>query len=325
MAIFEQSNHTSTYTGTETAADVNPSNVFAVTLSASYNGKVYNYSYKNSVQSFTTEVAGYYKIEAWGASGGDGTGINKKYGGKGGYTTGKVYIGNNVTLYLATGGKGGDVMSGSYDPTGVTPHNATGGYNGGQSATGFGQCWGAAGGGATHLVTSNRGTLDNYKDYKTNVLMVAGAGGGSSVEKNNRTGFEGNGGYGGGLTASPGLTDGNTQCRATEAATQTVGGSGCGSRTGDFGTAVYSASDNDGGGGGSGWYGGGSAVCSGGGGGSSYINGLSGSTRYNTQYIFSNAQTISGNASMPNTAGTGTEVGHTGNGFVKITYLGLTI
>ena len=131
------------------------------------------------------------------------------------------------------------------------------------------------------------------------------------------------------------------------------------------GNGSYSQDAWTGGGGGSGWYGGagGMASCkhwagvsNGGGGGSSYISGYTGSvavastsssspksgcttgttnnacsiTPYvnpvtNAGYTFSSTQMIAGNASMPNTAGTGNETGHSGSGYAKRTWLGDTI
>ena len=83
------------------------------------------------------------------------------------------------------------------------------------------------------------------------------------------------------------------------------------------------------GGGGGGWYGG--AACdnsgsnTGGGGGSGYVYTLSTASNYpsgcllNSSYYLTDAQTIAGNQSFPNVAGTGSETGHSGNGAAKIT------
>lgn len=46
-----------------------------------------------------------------------------------------------------------------------------------------------------------------------------------------------------------------------------------------------------------------------------------GSANHYSGYVFSSPTMIAGNASMPNTAGTVTEVGHSGNGYAKITIL----
>lgn len=76
------------------------------------------------------------------------------------------------------------------------------------------------------------------------------------------------------------------------------------------------------GGGGGGWYGGGSSQWRGGGGGSGYV--LTASSHKPTgyllgsEYYLSNAQTIAGNQSFPAPGG-GTETGHSGNGYARIT------
>ena len=62
-----------------------------------------------------------------------------------------------------------------------------------------------------------------------------------------------------------------------------------------------------------------------GGGGSGYVYTSSTSSNYpngcklNSSYYLTNAQTIAGNQSFPNVAGTGNETGHSGNGAAKIT------
>ena len=102
MVIFEQSNHTSTYTGTETAADVNPSNAFAVTLRASFISYAKSFSYTGSAQTWTVPYDGYYKVELWGAMGNyDGSqtlyDINL---GHGAYVFGKILLSKNTIAYF---------------------------------------------------------------------------------------------------------------------------------------------------------------------------------------------------------------------------------
>lgn len=67
-------------------------------------------------------------------------------------------------------------------------------------------------GGATHIATTNRGLLSNYLEYQSEILIVAGAGGGSSESSDKggngggESGTSGSGAYvGGGATqTSPG-------------------------------------------------------------------------------------------------------------------------
>ena len=81
-----------------------------------------------------------------------------------------------------------------------------------------------------------------------------------------------------------------------------------GPSNGSFGKGGYGA-NSEGGGGGGGYFGGGGGCNSGAGGGSGYVN---------TSKL-SSAQTITGNQSFPNVAGTGNETGHSGHGAAKIT------
>mgnify|MGYP005806358275 CR=1 FL=1 len=74
--------------------------------------------------------------------------------------------------------------------------------------------------------------------------------------------------------------------------------------------------------GGGGWYGGGAGYWSGAAGGSGYVLTSSsykpGGYLLGSQYYMTNAQTIAGNTSFTAPAG-GTETGHSGNGYARIT------
>lgn len=141
--------------------------------------QVVDYSYTGYAQSFTASVSGYYKLEAWGAQGGD-TSKNGKMvamlGGRGGYSYGTVYLREGQTIYLAVGGAGGELFQ---KPSGTT---LPGGFNGGSQAladaTSNTQ---GSGGGATHFALSLRGNgvLSDYESKKKDVLLVAGGGGGA--------------------------------------------------------------------------------------------------------------------------------------------------
>ena len=215
---------------------------------------------KTSIQSITLP-AGKYKLEAWGAQGGNlsdtgygpYTGSTYGVGGKGGYSYGELTLTSSQILYIGVGGKGSGTSAG---------------YNGG----GAGSAAGAGGGGATHIATAN-GLLSSLSGNTSSILLVAGGGGGAQY---------GDGGYGGG---------GNN---AGQTSPKTVGGSSVssfwgstgsgGTTTGgySFGKGQNSASGSDGlygGAGGGGYYGGYSCTSDvsrvddyGGGGGSGYIN-----------------------------------------------------
>jgi len=262
----------------------------------------------------TTLPAGRYKLEAWGPQGGD-TYYN---GGKGGYSVGELTLSSPDTLYINIGGQG---KVGLNDNAIIE-----GGYNGGGRGYGSTNHNGASGGGATHIGYKT-GLLTAFSsDYTTQLLIVAGGGGGGgNADKS------GVGGYGGGTSGGNGIGYSSISYGYGAGGTQISGGtSGTGGTnssqannmtfySGGFGYGGYSDSTSisggwHGGGGGAGLYGGGAGgAISSGGGGSGYVNpNLLDSGTY---------ETIAGNISFPNTAGTGNETGHSGNGFVKITTL----
>ena len=260
-----------------------------------------------------TLSAGRYRIEAWGAQGGSASYGVSVDGGKGGYSVGELTLTSSDILYINIGGKG------SNGNTSNTAMVSSGGYNGGGSgATCVSGGHGAGGGGATHVALSS-GLLSTFSsNYTSQVLLVAGGGGGG--DSGNNYG-KGTGGYGGGTSGGNG--GGYNSNSNGKGASQTAAGAlGTGNNTGTAGGFGYGSnaqsSGSGGGGGGAGLYGGGSGnyvggsyTGNGGGGGSGYVN---------TSKLTS-AQTIGGNTSFPNTAGTGNETGHSGNGFVKITSL----
>ena len=157
----------------------------------------------------------------------------------------------------------------------------SGGYNGGGGATHNQSqpAYNAAGGGATHIALNARGELNSYAQYKTEVLIVAGGGGGSNDWQTGNGGQFANGGDGGGNIGS---TGGHTNHFAGTGGTQSIGGCAKGSNKeaesyGSFGLGGYIPELNVGSaGGGGGWYGGGGSYDNdGGGGGSGYIGGVS--------------------------------------------------
>ncbi len=263
--------------------------------------KYWNFAYNGGIQSLTGMAAGYYKLEVWGAAGGnDGTGV----GGRGGYSVGMFSAASNTTLYVGVGGAGGNGAG-----TG-------GGYNGGGHAGTAGSS--GAGGGATHIAKITGTIAAIGKGRKDNILIVAGGGGGGG---NSYAGSVGNynGGAGGGDTGKPGAgSTGGGQ-----------NGGGTGNRAGAFGqggnrggdtTQVSSAEKDDGGGGGGGWYGGGASIGDGGGaGGSGYIgNSQLVSVLGVNKTCYDGTQTFSAPGSAP---GAGNETGHSGAGYARITQM----
>ena len=279
--------------------------------------------YKNtgSVQTFTTPSNSGYRIECWGAAGAPKSNHEEAAGGA--YVFGKINLIANLVFYIHVGQKGENGFS---DPSGSSSYDKakSGTYNGGG---GFVKPWrdknNSTGGGATDVRTTN-GSWDNFNSLKARIIVAAGAGSciaGSPLS------------YGGGLAS---VTYNNTysgggNTNAASAATQTSGYK--------FGIGQY----GDRAGAGGGYYGG----CAGtnlgeditglrGAGGSSFISGHTGcnaisesSTSSNiihtgqpnhySGYVFTNTVMKAGNELMPSPTG-GTETGHSGNGYCKITW-----
>ena len=238
-----------------------------------YSGQtVFDFDYTGAEQTFTVPVSGTYKLETWGAQGGDATSVY--IGGAGGYTVGNINQKKSNKIYINIGGSGNN--------------NAyLGGYNGGGSIRNDdGQCnFGSPGGGATHM-SFKSGTLDNLENYKESILLVAG-GGGAGDHRGYNYG-NGYGGAGGGYIGNTGIsvehTNGYGYGYGT-GGTQNSGGEeiwisdsqthdSTWSFNGTFGQGATKNTLSDYGpqtGCGGGFYGGGSAAHGGGGGGSGYI------------------------------------------------------
>lgn len=269
-------------------------------------GDILNFDYTGAVQSVTLPK-GTYKLECWGAQGGnrsqDSASATVTGSGLGGYSIGILTLTQLTTCYIYVGGQGG--MSSSTGNVKVE-----GGFNGGGFASheSTGEP-GNGGGGATDVRIA--------QDSLYARIIVAGGGGGSGED--NETG-----GYGGGETGGAG--SGNTSLTQ---ASQTSGG------TNSFGFGLGGNTYNGGAGGG-GWYGGASrySVSSystgsdseGGGGGSGYVYTSFTAKNYpsgcllNSSYYLTDAQTIAGNTSFTSPTGS-SETGHSGNGYCRITVI----
>lgn len=267
--------------------------------------EITNFSYTGKIQSVTLK-RGKYRLQVWGAQGGDGaakvSNDQQIFGGKGGYSEGILNVSTATTIYVVVGGKGGTTVDG----VGV----ATGGYNGGGVGTKTGgntsntQTAGG-GGGATHIATKT-GLLSALSSYKSNVLLVAGGGGGAGGWYGSFATEHSNGGFGGGLS---GGTAKNVNNYSANGGTQTSGYS--------FGKGADATTHCDLGGGGGGYYGGYASLATsdagicGGGGGSGYIGGVT------------DGKTIDGENAIPTVADANkTETGHSGDGYARITKIG---
>ena len=280
-----------------------------------------DYEYSGDYQSFTVPVSGYYKIETWGAQGGNSryninnTG-NITYGGLGGYSSGYIYLNADDKLYVYTGQLGNNNI-----PSG----NALASFNGGGSGSSDSQ-GGAGGGGATDIRLVS-GSWNDATSLNSRIMVAAGGAGASNWHNSVA------GGAAGGLVGNNGLLNvSSVEHTTATAGTQTSGGlasgnNGCNlGNNGQFGIGGNSGTTHGSGGGG-GYYGGGGSGCilngvGSGGGGSSFISGYAGvnaitsssnrthtnnTLHYSSKYFINNTMVSNVNAD---------------NGKAKITYYG---
>ena len=314
-----------------------------------------NFGYTGAPQTFTAPYSGYYKLEAWGAQGGNAVTYSGISGGKGGYTSGNIYLNAGQVIYVYVGGAGQSTPGGKATGTSNPQRKATPGWNGGGGAgnlqwpeSNSGRSYGSGGGATDFRLTG--GAWNNFSSLKSRI-MVAGAGGGAA----DNTGRY-NGGAAGGLVGingtgywymhgSPGIGGGqnypgyagtfpsNNPSGPIQGAKQRVAGFGRGNGENDFWASA---------GGGSGYYGGGGSMHSqSAAGGSSFISGYpgcdaiseestsgniihTGQPNHYSGMVFSDPVMKAGNASMPKPTG-GNETGHSGNGYARITPLFFTI
>jgi len=264
-----------------------------------------NFDYTNNVQSLTIPYTGTYDLEVWGAAGGDDP--QGTFGGRGGYSKGRINLDAGTQIYIHVGGKGsnGDTRS---------------------------SWWSSGGGGATDIRLAS-GAWNTSAGYLSRII-VAGGGGGRHGKNYEGVSYVGN--DGGGLSA-PSFTANSTTITG---ASQTDGGNTTYSTKviGSFGFAnwigqsnSYSTGGYNGGaagadnwacgGPGGGWYGG-TASWPTGGGGSGYV--LTSTSHKPSGYTpgsnfwMTNTSSIAGNSTMPNPSG-GTMTGKSGNGYARIT------
>ena len=226
----------------------------------------FDFNYSGRCQEFKVPQTGTYKLETWGAQGGNA--YNPYKGGYGGYSTGNITLNKNETIYIfaAGTGEGGEMVA---KTDGTTFY---GGYNGG------GTVWwsqngvfGSSGGGATHISRTNK-LLSELENNIGDILIVSGGGGGSYRMDTTHA----NGGHGGGYVGTSGDGD---RCSikptgGNQYYTDNKGywGSSAYGMSGQFGIAPYGGQEDRGGsGGGGGYYGGGSSSFCGAAGGSGYI------------------------------------------------------
>lgn len=191
MGLFFNSNINKLYVGNTEVKEVylGSQQIWPVGLPE---GTTFEFDYTGSVQSVELP-AGRYKLQCWGAQGGDVTGSYAVNGSKGGYSEGIITLTKKTTLYIFVGGKGAShTSSASQTSTSVV----NGGWNGGgagvrtsrySSGNVDGRSFPRGGGGATDISTvtsslsysSGRTTRDNASLLAR--CIVAGGGAGASA------------------------------------------------------------------------------------------------------------------------------------------------
>lgn len=153
---------------------------------------VKDFEYTGGVQEVTLPK-GTYKLECWGAQGGNVTGTYAATGSKGGYSEGVLTLTETTTLYIFVGGQGASYTS-SASQTDTTVLN--GGWNGGgagvrtsryNSGGTDGRSFPRGGGGATDIAlvtsaisySSGRTTRDSAS-LLSRIIVAGGGAGGSS-------------------------------------------------------------------------------------------------------------------------------------------------
>ena len=299
-----QANPSYAYKAYSADASGNTSKVFE-TSTYGYYGLV---DYSNQIQTKTITESGYYKLETWGAQGGNVT--SDCVGGYGGYSVGYIYLNPNSTLYLAIGGAGSC-------STGTL---VSGGYNGGGAAkVGSSLYTMCGGGGATHIASTS-GDLASLKTLTDNILMVSGGGGGSGYYSSSSTCAPG--GHAGGMIGAISVNS-CSDCETRTGGSQTAGGTGR-VGTGSFGTGAGATTGNGCGGGG-GYYGGaGDTYEWGASGGSGYIGNLllTNKSMYCYNCTTSSAEATKTVSTTCHSSNATENCAKEGNGYAIITYIG---
>ncbi len=147
--------------------------------------KLYEFAYTGDYQTFIAPVAGNYRFEAWGASGGDASEID---GGFGSYNSGDIYLSKGQTIYVYVG------QSATLDQRNVVMYNS--GSEGSDFTSSFGYKTTASGGATDFRLIS--GEWDNFNSLSSRILVSSG-GGGTAVYHGNMAGADGGGliGYSG--------------------------------------------------------------------------------------------------------------------------------
>ena len=333
-----------------TEADVNSMNkeFLAKIVVTGVPTKVYNFDYTGTEQVFTALQTGTYKIETWGAQGGDNIGVvydlgniydteNQHEGGYGGYSIGSVTLSSDEKVYINVGGAGSSAKSPKNNEN-YTQVVVLGGYNGGGKTSltdNDGDWFVGSGGGATHIAMKS-GLLSTFENQKNNILIVSGGGGGSyyymNTEKWHHYAFGGSGGgFQGQASYHVNSSEGNLDFTAYggKQEYENHDSASIGIKSGVFGQGgtfenLGYAHSSAGAGGGGGYYGGSSLYARGAGGGSGYIGNslLTNKAMYCYNCEESNEESTKTISTTCAEETPTSNCAKKGNGYARITYIG---
>lgn len=149
-------------------------------------GTVFNFDYTGTVQEVTLPP-GRYKLQCWGAQGGD-SGSYSGTGSKGGYSEGEIILAETTAFYIFVGGKGASSGNGGWNGGGGSAGQSS--YDSGNE---YGRSYPACGGGATDIATvtsdmSYAGKRNNRSEASLlSRCIVAGGGAGGSARYTEET------------------------------------------------------------------------------------------------------------------------------------------
>ncbi len=313
-----------------------------------FNKIVKDYDYTGTSQEFIVPVTGTYKIELWGAQ---GSSYDEDHqGGKGAYVSGIIELNENDNLYIYVGGHPDNQSEeAGYNGGGVGSHHTQNGYAGG-GATDIrleNGDWNLDSSLNSRIMVAAGGGGCGFQAGENHIGLGGAAGGLIGYDGIDKSQYAYHNHHG---TGANQVVGGFNSDYSYPNSKKNIGGFGYGGYD-DYGVCGGSA-------GGGGYYGGGAANRghAGGGGGSSFISGHTGclaitsatdrnpksgcnedsktiecATHY-SNYKFENTEMIDGlgykwiteageQTGMPSPSGE-TEMGHVGNGYARITYLG---
>ena len=263
------SDTTSTFTVTATNTAGSADRIFNIIVKAPISS---TYNYSGSTVTWNRPHANVKLVEfaMWGGAGSQGTcSSNSNFAGAGGKTSGQINTASRAQLYFQVGEAGESPSSG----------NSAGGWPNGGEGNDEHSCKGAGGGGSSNIY--NESGTGSY----SNLLAVAGGGGGVSHGNPNSNG--GDGGGSSGSNSNRGGNGGSQNAGGNSPSAACGNSSNAGSQMQGGNAGGGSGCTNAAAGGGGGYYGGGAGANSNSG--NSYGGGGGGSGYFDTNHVTSGA------------------------------------